>query len=109
MSNQISLGSHAKPFPWLGPDDVIRYWTDAFQRSVLFLDVLTERGEQYVAHNAKTAPHVLKFEAQVLVDGRKLPRPVNYALVRIVPPRDIEIDPKKRPFVVVDPRAGHGP
>ena len=43
------------------------------------------------------------------MDGRKLPRPVNYVLVRIVPPRGVEIDARKRPFVVVDPRAGHGP
>ena len=43
------------------------------------------------------------------MDGRKLPRPVNYVLVRIVPPRGAEIDARKRPFVVVDPRAGHGP
>ena len=42
------------------------------------------------------------------MDGRKLPRPVNYALVRIVPPRGTEIDDKKRPFVVVDPRVGTG-
>jgi pimeloyl-ACP methyl ester carboxylesterase len=88
---------------------VVEYWTDAFQRSVLFLDVLRERGERYAAHNAKMAPHVLKFEAQLVVDGRKLPRPVNYVLVRIVPARGKEIDPRKRPFVVVDPRAGHGP
>ena len=36
-------------------------------------------------------------------------RPVNYALVRIVPPADVTIDPMKPPIVVVDPRAGHGP
>ena len=34
---------------------------------------------------------------------------MNYALVRIVPPAGTVIDPKKRPFVIVDPRAGHGP
>jgi hypothetical protein len=34
---------------------------------------------------------------------------VNYALVRIVPPADVMIDPNKRPFIVFDPRAGHGP
>ena len=38
-----------------------------------------------------------------------LERPVNYALVRVVPPTGVEIDPTRRPFVVVDPRAGHGP
>ncbi|WP_371090212.1 DUF3141 domain-containing protein [Bradyrhizobium sp. WSM2254] len=35
--------------------------------------------------------------------------PFNYGLVRIVPPEGVEIDPTRRPFMVVDPRAGHGP
>ena len=34
---------------------------------------------------------------------------MNYALVRIAPPAGVEIVEKKRPFVIVDPRAGHGP
>ena len=46
---------------------------------------------------------------ELVVDGRNLDRPVNYALTRIVPPEGIEIEPTRRPFVVVDPRAGHGP
>ena len=85
------------------------YLVDAGQRSVLFLDVMRQRGIQYREHLAETAPHVLSYEVQLLVDGRTLPRPVNYALVRVTPPRGVEIDEKRRPFVVVDPRAGHGP
>jgi len=46
---------------------------------------------------------------ELVADGRTLPRPVNYALVRILPPAGVELDPTRRPFVVVDPRAGHGP
>src|SRR5215831_7958346 len=53
--------------------------------------------------------HVLQYTAELIIDGRKLDEPVNYALVRIVPPKGVEIDMKRRPFVVVDPRAGHGP
>ena len=34
---------------------------------------------------------------------------MNYVLARMLPPAGVEIDPKRRPFVVVDPRAGHGP
>jgi hypothetical protein len=85
------------------------YLIDAGQRSVLFLDVMRQRGIQYREHMAETAPHVLNFEAELVIDGRTLPRPVNYALVRIKPPGGAEITPKRRPFVVVDPRAGHGP
>ncbi len=57
----------------------------------------------------RLAPNVLNFQPEVLIDGRTLQRPVNYALVRIVPPADVAINPSKRPFIVFDPRAGHGP
>src|SRR6476646_2999458 len=89
--------------------DAWSYWGDAWQRGVLFLDVMRQRSKQYEEHAAKPAPHVLKFGAELVMDGRKLPRPVNYVLARIIPPKSVEINDKKRPFVVVDPRAGHGP
>jgi pimeloyl-ACP methyl ester carboxylesterase len=73
------------------------------------LDVLRQRGNASAEHNAREAPHVLSFEAELVLDGRLLPRPVNYALVRIVPPKGTAIDQSKRPFIVFDPRAGHGP
>ena len=44
-----------------------------------------------------------------MLRGDALPRPVNYALVRVVPPAGVEIDERKRPVVVIDPRAGQGP
>jgi len=87
----------------------VEYMVDAGQRSVLFLDVMRRRGDQYREHIAQTAPHVLQYAAELIIDGRKLDEPVNYALVRIIPPKDVEIDPNRRPFIVVDPRAGHGP
>ena len=88
---------------------VIEYMTDAAQRSLLFWDALRQRGNQYREHLAETAPHVLDFEVELVIDGRTLNRPVNYALARVVAPPGIEIDPKLRPFVIIDPRAGHGP
>jgi pimeloyl-ACP methyl ester carboxylesterase len=101
----------AKPsvWPFTGANDLLDYWVDACQRSILLLDVLRQRGNNCIEHNARTAPHVLSFEAEILVDGRSLPRPVNYALVRIIPPKGNSIEPNKRPFIVFDPRAGHGP
>ena len=89
--------------------DVWSYWMDAWQRGVLFLDVLQQRSKQYEEHAAKPAPHVLKFGVELVMDGRKLPRPVNYLLARVTPPKGVEVNEKKRPFVIVDPRAGHGP
>jgi hypothetical protein len=85
------------------------YLLDAGQRSVLFLDVMRQRGVQYREHLAEAAPHVLNYTVELIADGRNFKRPVNYALVRVAPPGGAEIDLKRRPFVVVDPRAGHGP
>jgi hypothetical protein len=85
------------------------YLVDSGQRSVLFMDVMRRRGEQYREHLGETVPHVLDYEVELIADGRNLKRPVNYGLVRVKPPAGVEIDPTRRPFVVIDPRAGHGP
>ncbi|TFV36287.1 DUF3141 domain-containing protein [Bradyrhizobium frederickii] len=87
----------------------VEYMVDAGQRSVLFLDIMRQRGDQYREHVSQTAPHVLQYAAELIMDGRKLDEPVNYALVRIIPPAGVELDLERRPFIVVDPRAGHGP
>ena len=87
----------------------MEYMVDAAQRSVLFWDVMRRRGNQYREHIAETAPHVLDYDVELVVDGRTLARPVNYCLARVVPPPGIELDPGRRPFIIVDPRAGHGP
>jgi hypothetical protein len=92
--------------PWQAAWD---YWTDAAQRTVLFWDVMRQRGNLLLEQEAKGKPPVLVFEHEMVLDGRTLERPVNYFLVRIVPPAGPRLDPRKRPFVVVDPRAGHGP
>ncbi len=85
------------------------YATDAAQRWLLFLDVLRQRGNAYREHAAQVAPNVLEFKCELIADGRKLDRPVNYCLVRIVPPAGVEIHQTARPFVIFDPRARHGP
>ena len=95
--------------PILGYNALIEYLTDAGQRTVLFWDVMRRRGNQYIEHMAETVPHVLQFEGELILDGRTLPRPVNYGIVKIHPPKGTVIDNLKRPFVVIDPRAGHGP
>jgi pimeloyl-ACP methyl ester carboxylesterase len=94
----------------LGPfAPAVEYMCDAAQRSILFWDVMRQRGNQYRERLAETVPHVLEFAVELVMDGRELDRPVNYGLVRIVPPKGVVIDPARRPFVVIDPRAGHGP
>jgi hypothetical protein len=76
-SNPATSPQAPAPF-WLG-QDAIEYWIDAWQRSILTLDVMRERTARYEAHAAKIAPHVLKFECELIMDGRELKRPVNYA------------------------------
>jgi Protein of unknown function (DUF3141) len=99
-----------RPVSFFGPfAAAAEYFVDAAQRSILFWDVMRERGNAYREHLEETAPHVLDYDVEVVLDGRTFERPVNYVLARVVPPRGVEIDPTKRPFVIVDPRAGHGP
>jgi hypothetical protein len=108
MSDQSPSPFTQQSFPALA-QQTFDYWVDGWQRTILFWDVLRQRSDQYYAEKAKAVPHVLRFEHELVLDGRTLARPVNYGLVRVQPPAGVIIDPLKRPFVVVDPRAGHGP
>ncbi len=89
--------------------DAFEYGVDGLQRAVLFLEVLRERGNIYMEHMRSGKPPVLSFSHETVMDGRGFDRPVNYALARIIPEEDAAPDPEKRPIVVIDPRAGHGP
>jgi len=97
------------------PAGIDRYWpgagyaVDAMERTVLFLDTLRQRGNAYVEHVNAGEPPLLKFEHELVLDGRDLPQPCTYALLHILPPAGHPLDPKARPVVIVDPRAGHGP
>jgi hypothetical protein len=64
------------------PTAFSEYVRDFWQRSVLFLDILRERGNQHQEM---------------------------FSLLRIIPPEGAEIDDRKRPVFVIDPRAGQGP
>ena len=85
------------------------YAADFAERSLLFLDTLRQRGDSYIEREEEGFKPVLVFDYDLIIDGRELPKPVNYALVRILPP---EGSPPQRedgrPFVIIDPRAGHG-
>jgi len=85
------------------------YLTDFAQRGVLFLDTLLDRGNAYREHLEKGTPPLLKFDYETVLEGRTLPKPCNYALLHLLPPPEMPVDPALRPVVVVDPRAGHGP
>jgi pimeloyl-ACP methyl ester carboxylesterase len=89
-------------------NDAAAYGVDAAQRATLTVDVLRERANNDRAHEAAGAPPVLKYAYQVVHDGRDLPRPVNYMLLRIEPPLGVDVYDWKRPYMIIDPRAGHG-
>ncbi|VFQ44702.1 DUF3141 domain-containing protein [Desulfoluna butyratoxydans] len=106
------------------------YAIDTSQRSILFWDVLRKRGNNYLEHLDKGQPPVLIFDYEIICDARTFDRPANYALALIRGKRSPEgrgftggadrrvrgdgkegdrSEPDRRPIVIIDPRAGHGP
>ena len=94
-------------------EEVWRYQVDFWQRSVLFLDVLRERADNMLVHEQSGLPPLLDFDYETLLDARRFERPANYALLRITGAGEVRyedcVDEVKRPVIIVDPRAGHGP
>ena len=100
------------------------YVVDSVQRSIIFTDILRKRGNNYIKHIRSGQPPVLTFNYEMILNAKNFDRPANYALVRISERRhddivfenmdrrlknkDIPTKPK-RPIVIIDPRAGHGP
>lgn len=111
---QGALGGKGRPpaaeaAPALDAASCLGYAVDAGQRAVLYLEALWNRGNNYLEQASDGLAPVLHFDSEIVLDGRTLERPVNYALLRIVPPEGVTVDARRRPYVVIDPRAGHGP
>lgn len=112
-------------------NDAFDYLMDRSQRSVLLLDILRKRGNTYLDHLRSGQPPVLIFDYEMVMDGRTFEKPVNYSLLRILDRRNEPVNQaaktgegsgnrrnpaekkqqikSRRPIVVIDPRAGHGP
>ncbi|MDF2463415.1 MAG: hypothetical protein K0Q43_1650 [Ramlibacter sp.] len=102
--------STAQPLlPWHAWASAAQYGVDFAQRSVIFWDTLRQRGNNFIEHERQGLPPLLHFEYEMVMDGRWQDRPVNYALLRIVPPDGVQVDARRRPYVIIDPRGGHGP
>ena len=82
------------------------YAVDFAQRAILFWDTMRQRGNDFREHQKKGLAPLLHFDYETVLDARKFARPVNYTLFRIVPPKGVTVDPKRRPYAVIDPRAG---
>ena len=93
----------------MAPTAFNEYVRDFWERTVLFVDILRQRGNQREEMLAHQVTSVLIYDSQLVMRGDELPHPVNYSLLRIIPPEGVEIDDSKRPIFVIDPRAGQGP
>jgi pimeloyl-ACP methyl ester carboxylesterase len=109
VSEGSQLSKSLTHMPWEWAQAWSQYLADAAQRTVLFWDTLRQRGNNFLAHTRAGLPPVLHFESEAVLDGRTFERPVNYALLRIIAPAGVTVDDKRRPYIVIDPRAGHGP
>ncbi len=98
----------SQPFQSQMFQQLLDYLTDAGQRLVLTVDVLRERANNDLAHEAAGTPPVLIYDNETIVDGKSLKRPVNYVLLKILPPKSMQVLDWKRPYMIIDPRAGHG-
>ncbi|KXS36644.1 MAG: Poly(3-hydroxyalkanoate) synthetase [Halomonadaceae bacterium T82-2] len=116
MSSHASTASSSPP----GADalghpatELLAYQFDLWQRSVRYLDTLRQRAENMLEHERAGKPPLLDFDYEMMLDGRRLSRPANYALLHITRVGDdcLEdcLDASKPPVMIVDPRAGHGP
>ncbi|SDQ19637.1 DUF3141 domain-containing protein [Pseudovibrio sp. Tun.PSC04-5.I4] len=94
------------------PQKIYEAWTDylkdSSERTILTFEALRESSDNYYEHQAKGCPPVLIYDYEVIVEGRNLPRPCNYMLLKVLPPEGVEVLDWKRPYVIIDPRAGHG-
>ncbi len=85
------------------------YLRDAAERAVLTVDTLRQWSDMQIEHQKAGAPPVLIYDYEVVMEGANLPRPSNYVLLRILPPDGQTVADTKRPYCIIDPRAGHGP
>lgn len=110
---QDALGSETRApalsLAGMDPMSGYAYAVDSMQRAVLYWDAIRQRGNQFIENGMQGLKPVLHFDYETVLDGRQFPRPVNYALLRIKPPDGVSIDDRRRPYVIIDPRAGHGP
>ena len=54
---------------------------------MIFWDTLRQRGNNYLEHVQKGQPPVLHFKHEMVLDGRTLQKPVNYACFASSRPR----------------------
>lgn len=86
----------------------LSYSTDSSKRLLQTADVLKERGDIFLEHEQAGCPPVLDYDYDVIMDAANFERPCNYVLLRITPPEGVVTNDDNRPYIIIDPRAGHG-
>lgn len=89
--------------------DLWDYTVDFWQRWILFMDIMRRRGNIMLDHHQEGMPPLLDYEYEVILDAREFDPPANYQLLSIIDPGGRTPAPGRRPLVIIDPRAGHGP
>src|SRR6185369_10231166 len=80
---QLAASAAQPLLPWHAWASAAQYGVDFAQRSVIFWDTLRQRGNNFIEHERQGLPALLHFNHEMVIDGRGLNRPVNYALLRI--------------------------
>lgn len=105
-SIKSSLQNTKNPFDlwqqWLS------YSTDSSKRFLQTAEILKERGDIFIEHELAGCPPVLDYDYDIIMDATTFDRPCNYVLLRIKPPEGVETKEGNRPYIIIDPRAGHG-
>lgn len=86
----------------------LSYSTDSSKRLLQTAEILKERGDIFIDHELAGCPPVLDYDYDVIMDASNFDRPCNYVLLKINPPEGIETKEDNRPYIIIDPRAGHG-
>ncbi len=63
--------------PWDFWNDVWRYGVDCAQRSILFWDTMSQRGNGFIEHERAGKPPLLHFDYETVLDARTFKRPAN--------------------------------
>lgn len=89
--------------------DWLTYSSNSTTRLLQTADILRERGDIFIEHEKAGCPPVLDYDYDVVMDASSFDnRPCNYVLLKILPPKGVQTCDEKRPYVIIDPRAGHG-
>lgn len=86
----------------------LSYSTDSAKRFFQSAEILKERGDIFIEHELAGCPPVLDYDYEVIMEASTFDRPCNYVLLKIKPPEGVETKEDNRPYIIIDPRAGHG-